>query len=253
MAGPLGGQVAWVTGAGSGIGQAGAVVMAEAGARLVLTGRRPEALAETAALIRDAGGAEPLLAPADVGDAAAIGAVAERIRGELGRCDILLNSAGMNVPKRSWKEVEVAGIDAVIAADLAGPFYASRAVLPLMREQRGGLLIQISSWAGRYVSRLTGPAYSATKHALVALSESINQEECGHGIRSCCICPGEVATPIIDKRPVKVSDLDKSRMLQSEDMAATILFVASLPPRVCINEILISPTWNRGYLEGVPL
>ncbi|MFL5181107.1 MAG: SDR family oxidoreductase, partial [Microvirga sp.] len=106
---------------------------------------------------------------------------------------------------------------------------------------------------GRYVSRLTGPAYSAAKHGLVALSESLNQEECPHGIRSCCICPGEVATPILDKRPVPVTAEDKARMLQSEDLAETILFVARLPVTVCMNEILISPTWNRGYIEGVKL
>jgi len=87
----------------------------------------------------------------------------------------------------------------------------------------------------------------------VALSESLNQEECANGTRSSCICPGEVATPILDKRPVPVSDEDKAKMLQASDLADTILFVATLPPRVCINEVLMSPTWNRGYIEGVKL
>ena len=246
------GQVAWVTGAGSGIGQAAAVALARHGAKLALTGRRAEALEETAALVREAGG-EALVAPADMARAAEVEAACERVRSAHRRCDILVNSAGLNVPKRSWAEIGIEGIDAVIATDLNGPFYASRAVLPLMRAQGGGLIIQISSWAGRYVSKLTGPAYSAAKHGLVALSESINQEECGNGIRSCCICPGEVATPILDKRPVPVSDADKAKMLQSDDLAETILFVARLPPSVCVNEILISPTWNRGYLEGVRL
>lgn len=248
----LDGQVAWVTGAGSGIGEAAALALAKAGMRLVLSGRRIEPLEATAAAIR-AGGGVATVAPADMSWAAEVEAVADRIGAEHGRCDILVNSAGLNVPKRSWREVEVAGIDAVIGADLSGPFYASRAVLPTMRAQGGGLIIQVSSWAGRYVSKLTGPAYSAAKHGLVALSESLNQEECGHGIRSCCICPGEVATPILDRRPVPVSAEDKARMLQSEDLAETILFVARLPASVCVNEILISPTWNRGYLEGVKL
>lgn len=252
MLNSIAGQVAWVTGAGSGIGQAAAVSLGAAGAKLVLTGRRPEALNETAAMVRDAGG-EAVVAPADMGRADEVEAACERVRSAFGRCDILVNSAGLNVPKRSWAEIDVAGIDAVIGADLAGPFYASRAVLPMMRAQGGGLILQISSWAGRYVSRLTGPAYSAAKHGLVALSESINQEECGHGIRSCCICPGEVATPILDKRPVPVSPADKAKMLQSDDLAETILFVARLPASVCINEILISPTYNRGYLEGIRL
>lgn len=246
------GEVAWVTGAGSGIGAAAATSLASAGAKLVLSGRRPEALEETAAAIRQSGG-EAFVAAADMSRSEDVERVASTIRERFGRCDILVNSAGLNVPKRSWEEIEAAGIDAVIGADLNGPFYSSRAVLPMMRERRSGLIIQISSWAGRYVSRLTGPAYSAAKHALVALSESINQEECGHGIRSCCICPGEVATPIIDKRPIPVTAEDKARMLQMEDMAETILFVARMPATVCVNEILISPTWNRGYLEGVKL
>ena len=246
------GEVAWVTGAGSGIGQSGAVMLAGAGACVVLSGRRVEALEETAAIIRTAGG-EALVAPADMSRAQEVEAVAETIQARYGRCDILVNSAGLNVPRRSWSEVDVAGIDQVIGADLSGPFYSSRAVLPMMRAQKGGLIIQISSWAGRYVSRLTGPAYAAAKHGLVALSESINQEECGHGIRSCCICPGEVATPILDKRPVPVTAQDRARMLQSEDLGETILFVARMPASVCLNEILISPTWNRGYLEGIRL
>src|SRR4051812_3842901 len=246
------GQVAWVTGAGSGIGQSASVALAKAGVKLALSGRRREALEETAALVREAGG-EALVASADMGRADEVEQAWDAVRSVYGRCDILVNSAGLNVPKRSWSEIDPAGIDAVIGVDLNGPFYASRVVLPTMRAQRSGLIIQISSWAGRYVSKLTGPAYSAAKHGLVALSESVNQEECGYGIRSCCICPGEVATPILDKRPVPVSPEDKARMLQAEDLADTILFVARLPASVCVNEILISPTWNRGYLEGVKL
>ena len=246
------GEVAWVTGAGSGIGAAAAVALAGAGARVVLSGRRADALEGTAAAVRGAGG-EALVASADMSVAADVEAVAGTIRDRFGRCDILVNSAGLNVPKRSWREIGTDGIDAVIGADLNGPFYASRAALPMMRDRRAGLIIQISSWAGRYVSKLTGPAYSAAKHGLVALSESINQEECGNGIRSCCICPGEVATPILDKRPVPVTSEDRARMLQAEDLAQTILFVARMPASVCFNEILISPTWNRGYLEGVKL
>ena len=246
------GQVAWVTGAGSGIGRAASVALATAGVKLALTGRGSEALEQTAELVREAGG-ETVVASADMSRAEEVEQAWNAVHSAYGRCDILVNSAGLNVPKRSWSEIEAAAIDTVIGADLNGPFYASRAVLPTMRAQRDGLIIQISSWAGRYVSKLTGPAYSAAKHGLVALSESLNQEECQHGIRSCCICPGEVATPILDKRPVPVTAEDKARMLQSEDMAETILFVARLPASVCVNEILISPTWNRGYLEGVKL
>ncbi len=243
------GEVAWVTGAGSGIGQAAAVALAGAGASLVLSGRRREPLEETAAAITKNGG-KALVAPADVSRSGDITKVAEEIKTRFGRCDILVNNAGLNVKNRSWKDVDIAGIDTVIGANLAGPFYAVAAVLPLMRARGGGLIIHVSSWAGRFVSPLTGAGYSATKHAVVAMSHSINQEECTNGIRSCCICPGEVATPILDKRPVPVSAEDKARMLQSDDLAETILYVARMPASVCVNEILISPTWNRLYAGG---
>jgi NADP-dependent 3-hydroxy acid dehydrogenase YdfG len=240
----ISGEVAWVTGAGSGIGQAAAVALAGAGASLVLSGRRPEPLEETAATIKRNGGAA-LVAPADVSKSADIAAVVGQIKNRFGRCDILVNNAGLNVKNRTWKEVDAAAIDTVIGANLAGPFYAVAAVLPLMRSRGSGLIIHVSSWAGRFVSALTGAGYSATKHAVVAMSHSINQEEYANGIRSCCICPGEVATPILDKRPVPVSAEDKARMLQSDDLAETILYVARMPVSVCVNEILISPTWNR--------
>lgn len=243
----MNGQVVWVTGAGSGIGQAAAVALAGAGARVALTSRRPEGLQETAAVIEAAGG-ECRVLPADVADAAQVEAVAAEVLKTFGRCDVLVNSAGLNIRQRAWDAVDAPGFDSVIAANLNGCFYASRAVLPAMRAQGGGLIIQVSSWGGRYVSPVTGPAYTAAKAGLNVLSESLNQAEGAYGIRSCCICPGEVATPILRNRPVPVSAEDQARMLQSEDLARTILFVAQMPASVCVNEILISPTWNRAYL-----
>ena len=129
-------------------------------------------------------------------------------------------------------------------------FYCCHAVLPGMRERKDGLIINVSSWAGRYASTLTGPGYNATKHAVVALTESINMEECANGIRATSILPGEVATPILEKRPVPPTPEVRARMLQPEDLGATILYVATLPPRACVNELIISPTWNRFYLGG---
>ena len=116
-----------------------------------------------------------------------------------------------------------------------------------MRARGDGCLILVSSWAGRYATRMTGAAYNATKRAVLALSETINEEEGGHGIRSCVIMPGEVATDILKSRPVPPSQADMDRMLQAEDLARTVRFVAESPAHVCLNEILISPTWNRFY------
>ena len=241
--------VAWVTGAGTGIGQAGALALARDGAVTVLSGRRPEPLEETAEMIRNAGG-EAVVEPMDIADATAVDAVVRNIADRFGRLDILVNSAGINVPERHWTKMTPDGWRQVISIDLDGAFYCCSAVMPTMRAQKDGLIINISSWAGRFVSYLTGPAYTAAKHGMVALTSSINHEEFRNGIRACSICPAEVATPILDKRPVPVSDADKARMLQQEDLGETILFVARMPAHVCVNEILISPTHNRGYMAS---
>ena len=120
-----------------------------------------------------------------------------------------------------------------------------------MRAHGGGLLIHTASVAGRLIGLLAGPAYTAAKHGLVAMSHSINVQECVNGIRSCAILPGEVATPILDQRPVSVSDEDRTRMLRPEDVADLIVYVASLPAHVVINEVMITPTWNRAYVDQV--
>jgi NADP-dependent 3-hydroxy acid dehydrogenase YdfG len=117
-----------------------------------------------------------------------------------------------------------------------------------MRAQRDGLIINVSSWAGRQVSAMTGPAYSAAKFGVNAMTESLNIEEGRHGIRATAMCPGEVATPILDKRPIPVSAEDRARMVQSDDCGELVLFLARLPAHVCINDVTISPTWNRAYV-----
>jgi NADP-dependent 3-hydroxy acid dehydrogenase YdfG len=76
-------------------------------------------------------------------------------------------------------------------------------------------------------------------------------EECGNGIRASSVLPGEVATPILEKRPVPPTPEVRAKMLQAEDLGKAILFLASLPPRACVNELIISPTWNRFYLGGL--
>ncbi len=240
----LQGKVAWVTGAGSGIGEASALALAGDGAAVVLSGRRAEAIEATAETIRAAGGTAET-APLDIADQAAVAAVAAGIAERHGRLDILVNSAGLNVLERHWDQITPENWRAVIGVDLDGAFYCTQAVLPAMRAQGGGLIIHISSWAGRYDTKITGPAYNAAKHGLNAMNASLNIEEGKNGIRGCVICPGEVATPILDKRPVPVSDEDKARMLQQQDLGATVLFVARMPAHACVNEILISPTYNR--------
>ena len=127
----------------------------------------------------------------------------------------------------------------------------SQAVLPQMRKQQDGLIVNITSWAGHYDTLLTGPAYNASKHGQRAMSAHLNIEEGKNGIRACTIAPGEVNTPIIDKRPVPVPQEERERMLQMEDLGETVLFVCEMPARVCLNEILISPTWNRLNMSAI--
>ncbi len=248
----LSGQVAWVTGAGSGIGEAVAEKLAELGATVVLTGRRREPLDAVAARIVEAGGTA-WVRTGDLSRASSAERIVAAIDRKFGRLDIVVNNAGMNVLERSWQQLSAASVDAVVGANLSSAFYCAIAALPMMRRAGGGLLIHTSSWAGRFVSRLAGPTYIAAKHAVVAMSHSLNMEEFVNGIRSTVICPAEVATPILDRRPVPVSAEDRARMLQPRDLAALVAHVATAPAHVCVNEILISPTWNRSYLgQGTP-
>src|SRR5688572_32515471 len=241
----LAGKVAWITGGGSGIGLAGGLELAKAGAHVVISGRSAETLKKAERDIKAAGSAEVL--PLDVSNKDDVAKAAAKI----GRVDILVNSAGINSPRRNFHNVSLESWDQIVAINLSGMFYCVHAVLPGMRSRKDGLIINISSWAGRYASTLTGPGYNATKHAVVALTESINMEECANGIRATSILPGEVATPILEKRPVPPPPEERARMLQAEDLGKTILFVATLPPRACVNELIISPTWNRFYLGGL--
>lgn len=248
--GSLTGKVAWVTGAGSGIGQAAAVALAKEGATVVLTGRRKAPLAATAAMVKKAGG-KAEVKPADLMKASAVNKIAADIGKKYRRLDILVNNAGLNIVERSWKQLSAKGVDEVVHGNLSSAFYCTTAVLPLMRRNNGGVLIHTSSVAGKVPSLLSGPAYSAAKHGVVAMSHTINMEECVNGIRSCVVCPGEVATPILDKRPVPITKAERARMAQSEDVGDLIRYIACLPPHIVINEVMINPTWNRGYIASL--
>ena len=241
----LEGKIAWITGGGSGIGLAAGIEMAKAGAKVVISGRSERTLGEALQHVK----AEALVC--DVGDQAAVQKAAAEIHKRHGKVDILVNSAGINLPKRNFRDVSNEGWDEIVRINLSGMFYCVQAVLPGMRTRKDGLIINISSWAGRYASVLTGPGYNATKHAVIALTESINLEEAANGIRATSVLPGEAATPILEKRPVPPTPEVRAKMLQPEDLGRTLAFIANLPPRVCINEIIISPTWNRFLIGGL--
>ena len=247
----LKGRVAWITGGGSGIGLAGALELVKAGAHVVISGRTQRTNESGLAQLKSAGSAEAL--QLDVSDKGAVTRAAADIEKRHGRIDILVTSAGTNIggAKRNFRSMSLEGWDDVVRINLDGLFYCCYAVIPGMRARKDGLIINISSWAGRYASVLTGPAYNATKRAVIAVTESINMEECMNGIRATSILPGEVATPILEKRPVPPTAEERARMAQPEDFGAAIRFVATMPARTCVNEVVIAPTWNRFYVGGL--
>ncbi len=242
------GKIAWVTGAGTGIGRAGAFALAAAGVTVYLSGRRVPELEAVKARITAAGG-KAEVAPLDIVDGAACYGVVDRIMKEQGRLDIVVNSAGLNRPKRRWKDIDQESFHIVVDVDLKGAFNVCHAAIKVMRPQRDGLIINVSSMASQGRSGgVSGFPYAAAKHGMNVMTESINDEHAHMGVRACAFCPGEVATEILDKRPKPPSPEERARMVQEEDCGETILFVARMPRHVCVNEIHVSPLWNRGYM-----
>ncbi len=233
----LDGTAAIVTGAGTGIGAAVAVALHGAGAAVTLIGRRPEPLAEVAGRLGDRVHA----CACDVSDYDAVQAAVEEAARAHGPATILVNNAGINTNPRSVADVSLPDWDLTVAVDLSGVFYCVRAALPAMRAAGGGTIVNIASTAGRWGSSLAGAAYSSAKHGVVGLNSVINEEESRNGIRCTVILPGEVETPILDRRPQPVSAERRRAMLQPEDVAAATLLAATLPDRACITELVIKP------------
>ncbi len=239
----LTGKVAWITGAGTGIGAASAASLGDAGAHIVLSGRRKEPLDQVVETIMSAGGTAEA-APLDVADAATTQAIADDIADRLGGVDIFMANAGLNVPNRRTDALTPETFDMVIDINLKGVMYGILAVLPHMRPKGAGTIIINSSWAGRFPSGRSGTAYSAAKHALTALSHSINMENGMHGIRCCLLMPGGTNTPIHQARPNPPTPESLANLLQPDDLGALVRYIAEAPPHVCFNEIVIAPTKN---------
>jgi NADP-dependent 3-hydroxy acid dehydrogenase YdfG len=242
----LAGQVCVVTGGGTGIGQAAATALARAGAAVAVVGRRREPLDEVVAGLT-AEGLTAVALPADVTDPAAAGSVVADVADRWGRLDVLVNSAGTNVPRRDLASLSVDDWHAIVQSNLTGTFLVTHAALPIMRRQRSGTVVNVSSIAGHRAMELTGPAYNAAKAGVNALTESINLADRRHGIRACAVCPGEVATPFLEFRPTPPSAEARATMLQPEDVAAVVLFVATLPQRVNVELLTMYPTEQRDW------
>ncbi|HZT83297.1 MAG TPA: SDR family oxidoreductase [Gemmataceae bacterium] len=235
----LTGKTVLVTGGGSGIGLATARALLEEGARVAIAGRTEARLREAAASL---GGGDRLLArAADVTDPAQAEALVRAVAERFGPPDILVNNAGANVKERSLAELTPESWRYLVAANLDGAFYCIRAALPEMRRRKEGLIINVNSVAGVRASPLGGPAYSAAKFGLHALALCVAAEERANGVRVSSIYPGEVNTLILEQRPEPVDEAKRRRILQPEDVAAAVRFVATLPPHVCVPELVITP------------
>jgi NADP-dependent 3-hydroxy acid dehydrogenase YdfG len=232
-------QTVWLIGGASGIGRATALRLADGGADVVVSDVDADGLAtlelETAQL--------------DIAQQPEVERVARAIEERHGRIDALVVCAGTNVLQRNFDSVTAADWDLIMGVNVSGMFYACRAVLPAMRARGQGTIVNIASWAAIHPARFTGPAYNASKRAVLALTESITLEACGDGIRATAILPEETNTPLLNLRAIgPPSEEDKKRMLQPEDIARAIAFVLESPPHVTINELVISPTRNRFVL-----
>ncbi len=229
-----------VTGAGSGIGRAIALNLAAHGWQAALVGRRPEALAETAALALPPA-CKPVPFPCDISDSASVRSMAASVCACFGRVAALINVAGVNVPNRGLAVLSEADYRHTVEINLNGAFFCVQAFLPMMRQQGSGTIINISSEAGRQASAKSGAAYVVSKFGLTGLSQSINSEDSANAIRACCIFPGDVATPLLNQRPVPPSPEARARMLQPEDVAECVWLALSLPSRAVIEELVIRP------------
>lgn len=236
----LTGKSALITGGGTGIGLGIAQALAAEGCRIAIAGRREDKLREAA----NAWSGEPpwLYHTVDVADRESVRGLFAWADQTLGRIDILVNSAGTNIRNRSMAEMTPEQWDQLLAINATGAYNCLYAVLPQMRTRRDGLIINVSSVAGKRALAMAGVAYSASKFAMTALGTAVGNEEAKNGIRITSIYPGEVNTPILAMRPQPVSDARKAAMLQPDDLGTLAVLIACLPPRAHIPEVVIKPT-----------
>ena len=232
--------VAVITGAGSGVGRAVALKFAGEGWHVAVVGRRMEPLAETVELAGRAAASRMLAVLCDVRSPESVSAMGAAVVEKFGQADVLVNSAGINVPQRSFAALSIDDWHAVLETNLSGAYYCVRAFLPGMRARGAGTIININSDVGKMARDLAGPAYVSSKFGLSGLTQQINAEERRNGIRACSICPRDVNTPLLDRRPEPPSAEARAKMLQPEDLAACVWLAATLPSRAVVEEISLS-------------
>jgi NAD(P)-dependent dehydrogenase (short-subunit alcohol dehydrogenase family) len=234
------GRTAVVTGAGSGVGRAIALRFARQSWNVALVSRRGETLSETMSLAPPESHPQLASFPCDVSDPAAVDAMGKDVLDRFGEVDVLVNAAGINVPQRSFEALSLDDWHAVLGTNLHGAYYCVRAFLPGMRARQTGTIININSDVGKVARDLAGPAYVSSKFGLNGLTQQINAEERRHGVRACSICPRDINTPLLDKRPQPPTQDARARMIQPDDIADCVWLVVTLPSRAIVEEISMS-------------
>ena len=234
-----------VTGGGTGMGQSIAIAMAENGSRVAISGRRIDKLRETAS--KSKGSHEILCHEADVTDRKSLETLFEWLDNEIGKIDCLVHAAGINIALRSMQELEPANWDQLIGINLTGTYNVLRCALPRMRAHGKGLVILINSVAGKRSVPLGGIGYNASKFGMSGLGIGLAEEERENGIRITNLYPGEVNTPILEKRKNPPSEEHRSNILQSDDIASVVSHLISLPDRVHIPELVVKPA-NQSFV-----
>jgi NAD(P)-dependent dehydrogenase (short-subunit alcohol dehydrogenase family) len=232
-----------VTGGGSGIGLGIVRALAAEGCRVAICGRNRERLEQAAAAWQGEPGI--LTRACDVADRQSVRAMFDWIAEQLGGLDILVNSAGVNVSRRTFDQLDPADWDKMLGTNASGAFNCLHFALPGMRRQGGGLVVNISSIAGKRASKLAGTGYCASKFAMTALGAAVGLEESEHGIHVTNIYPGEVNTPILAERPVPVPPEKRAKMLLPEDIAAMVVALAKLHPRARVHELVMTPLYQE--------
>ena len=234
-------RTAIVTGAGSGVGQAVAVELVKQDWNVAILGRRESALQETIELAGPQHAEQLLAIPCNIGNPDEVEAMGRAVHEKWGSVQALVNSAGTNTKQRSFEVLSTEDFREIIDVNLNGSFYCAQAVLPGMREQKSGTIVNIVSEAGLWANTKSGPSYIAAKFGQSGLTKAINAEERVHGIRACAVYPGDINTPLLDKRPNPPAMELRPKMLQPADLVACVMLCINLPANAVAEEILLRP------------
>jgi 3-oxoacyl-[acyl-carrier protein] reductase len=230
-------STALVTGATEGIGRATAFALGRAGFAVGVCARTASKVAALLADLRQAG-IEAAGRPTDVGNPDEVDRMVAEVEGQLGPVDVLVNNAGVLIGKK-LEDLTLEDWDVTMATNVRSLFLVIRRVLPGMRERRYGTIVNVASVSGKS-GFVGGTAYAASKHAVMGFSRSLMLETRRDGVRVVAICPGSVATAMLQDQPLLRSD--PARILQPEDVAESILLAVRLPARALVNELEIRPT-----------